>query len=284
MWNMFKTFLLLLGMTLLLLWIGNRMGGANGMMIALGFAVVINFGTYWFSDKIVLKLYRARQPQSNEKHVAEIVRNLSAQANLPMPNVMVVDNAVPNAFATGRNPAHAVVAVTTGILGILNERELTAVLAHELTHVKNRDILISAVAATLAGAIVMLARFAFWFGGSRDRNLVGLLLTMIIGPLAAILIQMAVSRSREYAADRGAGLLTNRPEDLVHALEKLQASVKRQPMQENAASNATAHMFIVNPFKRGGLASLFSTHPTLEQRAGRLQELARELQGVPKGH
>jgi len=281
--NMFKTFLLLLGMTLLLMWVGDLLGGANGMMVALMFAVVLNFGTYWFSDKIVLAMYRARDPQPHERKVVAIVQDLATQANLPMPKVKVVDEHVPNAFATGRNPQNAVVAVTTGILKVLNDRELTAVLAHELTHVRNRDILIGAIAATLAGAITMLARVAFWFGGDRERNFVSLLAMMILAPLAAILIQMAVSRSREYAADRGAGMLTGRPSDLIAALQKLQASVKQHPMPEKAGSNATAHLFIVNPFKLGGLASLFSTHPTLEQRATRLQALEQELQRLPKG-
>lgn len=277
MLNMFKTFLLLLGMTLLLMWIGNRLGGTTGMMVALAVAILFNFGSYWFSDKIVLSLYRARDPKPKERKVVELVAQLADQAQLPRPRVKIVDEQVPNAFATGRNPQHAVVAVTTGILGVLNEQELSAVLAHELSHVKNRDILISAVAATLAAAIVMLARFSFLFGGDRGRNLVAMLAMMILAPLAAMLIQMAISRSREYAADRGAGILTRRPADLIAALQKLQTAVKRHPMPTRAGSDATAHIFIVNPFKRGGLSSLFSTHPTFEQRAERLQALEREL-------
>ncbi len=283
MMNMFKTFLLLLGMTLLLLLIGERLGGTTGMTMALAFAVVLNFGTYWFSDKIVLRIYRARDPRPEERRAEVIVQNLAARANLPRPRVKVMDLPVPNAFATGRNPQHAVVAVTTGILGALNDEELTAVLAHELSHVKNRDILIGAIAATLAGAITLMARLAFWFGGGRDRNLVAMLAMLILGPLAAILIQMAVSRSREFAADRGAGILTNRPQDLSRALEKLQAAAKRQPLSEGAGSSATAHLFIVNPFKMSGLANLFSTHPTLEQRRERLEALDRELRGMPRG-
>ncbi|MBN1595062.1 zinc metalloprotease HtpX [candidate division FCPU426 bacterium] len=275
--NIFKTFLLLLGMTLLFLWIGNRVGGTNGMMVALLVAVVFNFGSYWFSDKIVLAMYRARDPKPREQRVVALVGGLAEQAGLPVPAVKIIDESVPNAFATGRNPHHAVVAVTTGILAILNERELAAVLAHELTHVRNRDILIGAVAATMAGAIVMLARLAFFFGGSRDRNLFSMLIMLILAPVAAMLIQMAISRSREYAADRGAGLLTRRPADLVSALEKLHAVVKRQPMPAPAGADVTAHLFIVNPFTLRGLASLFSTHPSLEQRAERLLALEQEM-------
>jgi heat shock protein HtpX len=241
-------------------------------------------GSYWFSDKIVLAMYRARDPQPSERRVVALVENLATQANLPTPRVKMLDLDVPNAFATGRNPRHAVVAVTTGLAGILNDRELSAVLAHELTHVRNRDILISAVAATMAGAISMVSRTALWFGGGRDRDnaLTGIVL-LIVAPIAAFLIQMAMSRSREFAADRGAGLLTNRPMDLVSALEKLTASAARQPLVATPNGNVTAHLFIVNPFKAGGFASLFSTHPNLEQRAERLRALEQELKGLPKG-
>lgn len=284
--NMFKTFLLLLALTLILMLIGEQLGGRQGMLVALGFAVLLNFGSYWFSDKIVLAMYRARDPQSaspSERRVEVIVRNLTTQANLPMPRVKVIDTEVPNAFATGRNPQHAVVAVTTGILGILNDTELAAVLAHELTHVQNRDILIGAIAATLAGAITMLARMAYWVGGDRDRNAIGALIMLILAPIAAMLIQLAVSRSREYAADRGAGLLTQQPLALVHALEKLHLSVQQRPLAATGGTQATAHLFIVNPFKLSGLASLFSTHPSLDQRRERLEALDQELRGVVKG-
>lgn len=284
--NLFKTFLLLLALTLILMFIGEQVGGQQGMLIALGVAVLLNFGSYWFSDKIVLAMYRARDPQpgaQNERRAEVIVRNLTTQANLPMPRVKVIDTEAPNAFATGRNPQHAVVAVTTGILGILNDAELSAVLAHELTHVKNRDILIGAVAATLAGAITWMARMTYWLGGDRGRNAIGALLTMLLAPLAALLIQLAVSRSREYAADRGAGLLTNRPLDLVRALEKLQLSVQRRPLAVTNGTQATAHLFIVNPFKLSGLAGMFSTHPTLDQRRERLEALDQELRGAVKG-
>ena len=282
--NMFKTFLLLLVLTVLFMLMGDWLGGSRGMLYGLIFAAVFNLGSYWFSDKIVLAMYHARDPQPNERRVVALVENLAAQANLPTPRVKMVDLDVPNAFATGRNPQHAVVAVTTGLSGILDDRELSAVLAHELTHVGNRDILISAVAATLAGAIGMIARTVYFFGGDRGRdNAVASLVMLIVAPIAALLIQLAISRSREYAADRGAGILTNRPLDLVSALEKLHASVARQPLAATPNGNVTAHMFIVNPFKAGGLVSLFSTHPSLEQRAERLRALDQELKGLPKG-
>ena len=280
MGNMLRTFLLLAAMTALLMVIGEYFGGRQGMLIGLGVAAVMNVGSYWFSDKLVLAMYRAREPRGAERRVEVLVADLAERAGLPAPRVMVVDTAVPNAFATGRDPRHAVVAVTTGILGALDEQELTAVLAHELTHVNNRDILIGAVAATLAGAVTMLARMAFWFGalrGDRDRSGFGALAMMILAPVAAMLIQMAISRSREYAADRGAALLTRRPEDLIRALERIQGAVRRRPLAATANAQNTAHLFIVNPFRGGGLASLFSTHPSLEQRAERLRELDRRL-------
>jgi heat shock protein HtpX len=282
--NLFKTFLLLLVMTFLFMLLGNWLGGSRGMLYGLIFAAVFNVGSYWFSDKIVLAMYRARDPQPSERRVVALVENLATQANLPTPRVKMLDLDVPNAFATGRNPQHAVVAVTTGLAGILNDRELSAVLAHELTHVRNRDILISAVAATLAGAISMISRTALWFGGGRDRdNGAATLVLLIVAPIAAFLIQLAISRSREYAADRGAGVLTNRPLDLISALEKLHASAARTPLAATPSGNVTAHLFIVNPFKAGGMAALFSTHPNFEQRAERLRALDRELKGLPKG-
>jgi heat shock protein HtpX len=281
--NVFKTAFLLVLMTLLLMAVGELVGGPRGMMVALMLAVVLNFVSYWFSDKIVLGIYRARDPQAGEQHLVSLVQNLATQANLPMPRVKVIDMDVPNAFATGRNPHHAVVAATTGILRILNDRELTAVLAHELSHVKNRDILISAVAATLAGAITMIARMTFFFGGDRDRNVLSGLVLLILAPIAAFLIQMAVSRSREFEADRSGGILTNRPLDLAAALEKLQAAAQQRPLASTPATNVTAHLFIVNPFKLQGLAALFSTHPSMTQRVERLKELDQELRGVPKG-
>jgi heat shock protein HtpX len=282
--NLFKTFFLLLLMTGLFMLLGNWLGGINGMLWGFIFAALMNLGSYWFSDKIVLAMYRARDPLPTERRIVALVENLATQANLPMPKVKVIEMDVPNAFATGRDPKHAVVAVTTGIVNILNDRELTAVLAHELSHVKNRDILIGALAATMAGAITMIARMALWFGGSRDRdNVLAGLVLMILAPIAAFLIQMAISRSREYAADRGAGILTNRPMDLVGALEKLHMSVERRPLEATPSGNVTAHLFIVNPFKASGFATLFSTHPNLEQRAERLRALDSELKGLPKG-
>lgn len=281
--NILKTFLLLLAMTALFMLVGQWVGGNNGMLVGLGLAAIMNFVSYWFSDKIVLTMYRARDPKADERRAVVLVQNLAMQANLPMPKVKIIDTQVPNAFATGRNPVHAVVAVTSGILDVLDDRELTAVLAHELSHVRNRDILIGAIAATMAGAITMLARMAYFFGGSRDRdNAAGMLVLMILAPIAAFLIQMAISRSREFAADRGAGLLTHRPQDLVTALKKLTYAAKVKPLEATPSGNITAHLFIVNPFKAGGLASLFSTHPTLEQRAERLQALEDELRGLPK--
>ena len=284
--NIFKTFLLMTALTLLFIWVGNMLGGRGGMMTMFIISILMNLGSYWFSDKIVLAMYKARDPLPAEQRIVSIVQNLTTQANIPMPKVKVIDTEVPNAFATGRNPKHAVVAATTGILRILNERELTAVLAHELTHVRNRDILIGAVAAAMAGALSMIARMALWFGpGSSDDRNNGLatLVLLIVAPIAAMLIQLAISRSREYAADRGAGILTNRPRDLVEALEKLHNSVSRNPLPQMAGAEATAHLFIVNPFKLSNFAAMFSTHPSLEQRAKKLMELEEELRGVPKG-
>jgi heat shock protein HtpX len=283
--NLFKTFLLLLAMTALFMLLGDWLGGPRGLIYGFVFAALFNVGSYWFSDKIVLAMYRARDPQPSERRVVALVENLATQANLPTPVVKMLDLDVPNAFATGRNPKHAVVAVTTGLAGMLNDRELAAVLAHELAHVRNRDILISAVAATMAGAIALVSRMALWFGGGRDRdNALASIVLLILAPIAAFLIQMAISRSREFAADRGSGELTNRPLDLISALQKLTASAARQPLAATPSGNVTAHLFIVNPFKSGGLATLFSTHPNLEQRAERLRALDQELKGLPAGH
>jgi heat shock protein HtpX len=286
MWNVFKTVFLLIALTALLMLVGEWLGGPRGMAYGLIAALVMNFVSYWFSDKIVLGMYRARDPRPEERRVGVLLQNLATQADLPMPAVKVIDTPLPNAFATGRNPRHAVVAVTTGILECLNDRELTAVLSHELSHVRNRDILIGAVAATLAGAITFLARMAMFFGGGgsdRDRGGLSALLLLILAPIAALLIQMAVSRSREYAADRSGGLLTHRPLDLLSALEKLQAAAAQHPATATPATANTAHLFIVNPFKGGGWTALFSTHPSFEQRAARLRALAQELQGVSTG-
>jgi heat shock protein HtpX len=265
-----KTTLLLGLLSGVLLVIGQMLGGSNGLVIAFGFAVVMNFGSYWFSDKIVLRMYRA-QPVGPEHRLYQMVARLVQRANLPMPKVYVIPDPSPNAFATGRDPSHAAVAATEGILRVLDDRELEGVVAHELAHVKNRDILISSVAATLAAAIMMIANMARWtafFGGGRsdDRegsNPIALLATIILAPLAAILIQSAISRSREYGADAGGAEIVGSPYGLVDALKKLEVASKRIPLDANAA---TAHMFIIKPFTVSGLMSVFSTHPPTEAR------------------
>jgi heat shock protein HtpX len=273
--NYFKTFLLMAVLTALFVWLGNYLGGMNGMMYAFGFAVLLNFFSYWFSDKIVLAMYGAKEIKREDNKVLFVtVSNLAVKAGLPMPRVFIINDSMANAFATGRDPEHAAVAVTSGILEVLDNRQLEAVLAHELTHVKNRDILICTIAATFAGAITMLARMAFWFGGSRNDNRgggAGGIVMFIVAPIAAFLIQMAVSRSREYAADNGSAQLTGQPQALISALETLTASVKRRPAGEEVQP-ATAHMFIVNPFSGDFFASLFSTHPTLKQRKENLEK------------
>ncbi len=276
--NTAKTALLLAAMSALLLLIGEALGGTNGLMIAFVFAVLMNFGSYWFSDKIVLAMYRAK-PVGPDHPVYRLVARLAGRAGLPMPRVYVIPNPSPNAFATGRNPSHAAVAVTEGIMRILDERELEGVLAHELAHVKHRDILIGSVAATIAATIMMVARmaqFAAIFGGGRNDergggNPIALLATIIVAPLAAMLIQAAISRSREYAADQGGASIAGNPYGLADALRKIEAASTRVPLEANAA---TAHMFIVKPFLGGGLLSLFSTHPPTEQRIRALLSLA----------
>ncbi|MBR5998305.1 MAG: zinc metalloprotease HtpX [Deltaproteobacteria bacterium] len=268
---------LMTALTLLLMLCGNLMGGQQGMLVALIFAAIMNFGSYWFSDKMVLKMYRAQEVESGELY--EVVSELARDNNLPMPKVYMIPQSVPNAFATGRNPQHAAVAATEGILQILSREELKGVMAHELTHVQNRDILIGTVAATLAGAITYLASMAKWamiFGGGRSSdgergNGLGMLLMAILAPMAAMLIQMAVSRSREYKADEGGAKLCGNPLYLADALGKLQAA-NRRPMPN--VSPATAHMFIVSPLTGSSLASLFSTHPPVEDRIARLEQMA----------
>ncbi|HVD94244.1 MAG TPA: zinc metalloprotease HtpX [Vicinamibacterales bacterium] len=271
--NGIKTALLLGLMSGLLLAIGEFLGGANGLMIAFIFAAVMNFGSYWFSDKIVLRMYHAQEVPPGHR-LYNIVERLSRQASLPMPKVYIIPDPSPNAFATGRNPEHAAVAATEGILKILTDNELEGVIAHELAHVKHRDILISSVAATLAAAIMMAARtaqFAAMFGGyggrgdGRDRgnNPIALLAMIILAPLAAALIQMAISRSREFSADAGGAQITGNPYGLADALRKIDAVSKQVPLDANPA---TAHMFIVKPFGGAGLMSLFSSHPPTEAR------------------
>jgi heat shock protein HtpX len=274
--NGLKTALLLGLMSALLLGIGELLGGSNGLVMAFGFAALMNFGSYWFSDKIVLRMYRAQQV-GPEHALYRMVERLAARANLPMPKVYIIPDQSPNAFATGRNPSHAAVAATEGILKVLSEHELEGVIAHELAHVKNRDILTSSVAATMAAAIMMVARMAMFFGGSRDNdrqagNPIVLLAMMILAPLAAMLIQMWISRSREFAADASGAAIAGNPYGLADALRKIDAFSKRVPLDANPA---TAHMFIVKPFSGGGLMSLFSTHPPTEARIRALLEGAR---------
>ena len=270
--NSLKTVLLLGLLSGILLVIGEALGGANGLVTAFGFAVVMNFVSYWFSDKIVLKMYRAQEVGPDHR-LSIMTRRLATQAGLPMPKVYVIPDASPNAFATGRNPNHAAVAATEGIMRLLNDQELEGVIAHELAHVKHRDILISSVAATVAAAIMMTARmaqFAAMFGGggsNRDErggsNPIAMLATMILAPIAAMLVQAAISRSREFLADAGGAKIAGSPHGLMNALRKLEMGSKQIPLDANPA---TAHMFIIKPFSAGGLLSMFSTHPPTEQR------------------
>jgi heat shock protein HtpX len=278
--NQIKTFILMALLTILLVWIGSLVGGRNGAVMALVFAGVMNFGIYWFSDRIVLKMYRARAvTEAEQPSLYRIVRELALRSSMPMPKVYIIPQDAPNAFATGRNPEHAAVAVTSGIMRLLNEEELKGVLAHELSHVRHRDILIGTIAATIAGAISMIASFARWgaiFGGGDDREggmaqLVIVLVLTTLASIAALLIQLAISRSREYLADEGGAQLAGNPLYLARALGKLEASAKRIPMQVNPS---TAHMFIVNPLTRKGIQSLFSTHPPIEKRIARLEAMA----------
>jgi len=280
MTNALKTTFLLALLTGIILAIGRYFGGPQGLVIAFGFAVLMNFGSYWFSDKIVLSMYRAKPVSMQEApELYAIVQNLAVKAQIPMPKIYVIESDSPNAFATGRNPAHAAVAVTSGILRIMNRDEIEGVLAHELSHVKHRDILIGSIAATLAGAIMMIADMARWaaiFGGfNRDERdngggMLGTLALAILAPIAAMLIQMAISRSREFEADAGAARITHNPLALASALERLAAGSARVPLN---ASPQTAHMFIVNPLSARGFANWFSTHPPVEERVRRLRSM-----------
>lgn len=280
--NILKTTFLLAALTLLFIWIGGLLGGREGMKLAFFMACAMNFISYWFSDKIVLAVYRAQPlPEDQAPEVHQMVRELAAEAHIPVPRIYRIPSPTPNAFATGRNPKNAAIAITQGIFQLLNYEELKGVLAHELSHVLNRDILISSIVATLAGAISMITSWARWgmmFGGSRrnndrDSNPIVLLAAIILMPIAATLIQLAVSRSREYGADEtGAGLCGN-PLYLASALRKLDAAVKRTPMFQ--ADPASAHLFIVNPLKGANLAALFSTHPPIEERIARLERMAK---------
>jgi len=277
--NTAKTVFLMVLLTGLFIVIGYWLGGESGMILAFGLAFLMNVFSYWFSDKIVLKMYRA-QPvdEATSPTLYRIVHRLAQRAGMPMPKVYIIPQAQPNAFATGRNPQHAAVAATQGLLQIMDEEELEGVIAHELSHVGNRDILIGTIAATVAGAIMILARMAqfaaIFGGGGRDNNRggnpIGLIFIAIFSSIAAMLIQMAISRSREYQADASAAKLSGNPRGLARALNTLQQSAQRLPMQ---ASPATAHMFIVNPFTAKGITKLFSTHPPVEERIARLERL-----------
>ena len=286
--NLLKTTFLMALLTALLVWVGDLLMGRQGMWLFLVIAGVMNFGAYWFSDKLVLKMYRAQPVTAAEApELHAIVRELTQRGNLPMPAVYVVPSESPNAFATGRDPQHAAVAVTHGILGILTREELAGVLGHELGHVRNRDTLTSCIVATVAGAITMLSRSAMWFGGGRrdgersGGNPIVAIAALILAPIAAMLVQMAISRTREFAADRAGAELSGRPLALASALRKLERGATAIPM--GMATEATAHQFIVNPL-RGGLAGLFSTHPRTDDRVARLEELARTMvPGITRG-
>jgi len=277
--NTIRTGILLGALTGLLMLIGGYFGGQKGIIIAFIFAMVMNFGSYWFSDKLVLRMYRAREVSESEApELYSLIKTLALRAGLSMPKVYIVPGDTPNAFATGRNEKHAVVAVTEGILQILNREELEGVLSHELTHIKNKDMLIGSIAATLAGAIIMLANMAKWtaifgsFGGDDDEGggIFGLIMMAILAPIAAMIIQMAISRSREYLADEGGARISGKPYGLASALEKLSRASKAIPMRANPS---TAHMFIVNPLTRKSFINLFSTHPPIEERVARLRRM-----------
>ena len=273
--NAVKTALLLGVMSALFLFLGEALGGGQGLVLGFAFAALTNFASYWFSDKIVLRMYGALEVGPDHR-LSRLVAGLARRAGLPQPRCYVIPQASPNAFATGRSPEHAAVAATEGILQTLNDDELEGVLSHELAHVKHRDILISSVAATLAAAVMMISRFAMFWGGSRDdregQNPVALLATIILAPIAAMLIQAAISRSREYDADAGGAAIAGSPLGLVSALKKIEAASQVVPLDANPA---TAHMFIIKPLSISGMLSLFSTHPPTEQRIQALLHLAR---------
>jgi heat shock protein HtpX len=279
--NQFKTFALMAGLTALFVVIGNAIGGQTGMFIAFGLAIAMNFFSYWFSDKIVLKMYGANEvSESQAPELYSMVRTLATRASLPMPKVYIIPSEQPNAFATGRNPENSAVAVTEGIRRVLSRDELSGVIGHELAHIKNRDILIGTIAATIAGAISMIAniaQFSLLFGGGRSddeeggTNPIAMLVSIIVAPIAAMLIQMAISRAREYMADEEGARIAGNPRYLSNALRKLHNAAQQIPM---AATPATAHMFIVSPLSGGGaFLSLFSTHPPMEKRIERLESL-----------
>jgi heat shock protein HtpX len=278
--NTFKTFMFLLILTLFFVWVGGLIGGKTGMTFAIIMAAMMNFFAYWFSDKVVLAMYRAKKvTEAEAPELYSIVRTLAQKAGMPMPKVYIIHEEQPNAFATGRSPKHAAVAVTTGIMRLLSPEELAGVIGHELAHIKHRDILISTIAATIAGAISYLAQMAQWaliFGGWRREDDEGghpivALLMMIIAPIIALIVQMAISRSREFAADEGGAKIAGNPRFLASALRKLQWAAEKIPMNANPA---TSHMFIVNPLSGKSLIKLFSTHPPIEERIARLEAMS----------
>ena len=280
MFNLFKTAVLMAAITALFMAIGSMIGGRAGMMMALVVALGMNFFSYWFSDKMVLRMYNAREvDETSAPQFYRMVRELAQRAELPMPRVYLIDEQAPNAFATGRDPEHAAVAATTGILRVLSERELRGVMAHELAHVKHRDILISTISATMAGAISMLANFAMFFGGrdeeGRPVNPLAGLAVAILAPLAASLIQMAISRAREFEADRGGAEISGDPQSLASALDKIHRYAQGIPLEAAEAHPETAQMMIMNPLSADGIKGLFSTHPPTEERIARLMEMAR---------
>src|SRR4051812_27082977 len=275
MFNMLKTAVLMAAITALFMAIGSLLGGQQGMVIALIVALGMNFFSYWFSDKLVLKMYNAQEvDETSAPQFYRMVSELAQRANLPMPRVYVINEDSPNAFATGRNPQNAAVAATTGIMRVLSDRELRGVMAHELAHVKHRDILISTISATMAGAISMLANFAMFFGGrdseGRPHNPIVGILVMLLAPLAASLIQMAISRSREFEADRGGAEISGDPQALASALQKIHRFAQGIPLEATERHPETAQMMIMNPLSGGGLSGLFSTHPSTEERVERL--------------
>ncbi len=279
MFNLMKTAILMAAITALFMALGSLIGGQQGMMIALVVALGMNFFSYWFSDKLVLRMYNAQEvDESSAPQFYRMVRELAQRAQLPCPKVYLIDEDAPNAFATGRNPEHAAVAATTGILRVLSERELRGVMAHELAHVRHRDILISTISATMAGAISMLANFAMFFGGrdseGRSTNPVVGILVMILAPIAASLIQMAISRAREFEADRGGAEISGEPRALASALQKIHRIAQGIPLETTERHPETAQMMIVNPLSAGGLRGLFSTHPSTEERVERLLAMA----------
>ncbi len=277
--NTLKTVFLMALMMVLLLSLGSWIGGEQGLIMAFVFSLLLNFGSYWFSSKIVLMMYKAKEAsEADAPRLYSIVQRVASQAQLPMPKIYIIPGETPNAFATGRNPDHAVVAATEGILNLLSEDELEGVIAHEFAHIKHRDILTGTIVATMVGTITFVARMAGWsmmFAGDRGRRdsngLAGLFM-IILAPIAALLVQLAISRSREFAADEGGARFTGRPRSLANALEKLERGAERIPME--TVSPATSHMFIVNPLRGNGIMKLFSTHPSTAERIERLQQLA----------